>query len=234
MLSWMLALGVAAGPASSADSRPYSALSTTDLDALAPVLRTRVATLRMVIPPPPGQLSDPERIVFGVVVDPRTVATVAQLCKGATEIEVIGPKGRLKAKMPLIDMERRVALIRTGKPLIDIGLVVSPPLAVKDRQENAEVFALVSTSPGAGVMHGVITQVGLQPEYEGHPRTTIDLAAGMPVFDAYTRWVGYARTVAWDRDRRMLIPPDKVTLARTSTAPSAPAVEKPKRPWWAR
>ena len=168
------------------------------------------------------------------MIDPVTVATVAQLCTDASSVQVIGPKGRLAAKVRLLDLERRVALLRTEAPLARVGLEVSRPLAVDERTEDAEVFALVNTDPGAGVVHGVITQVGQEPEYEGHPRTTLDLSFGMPVFDAYARWVGYARTVAWDRDRHMLIPPDKITLARTSTAPRVKAPETPKRPWWAR
>ncbi|MEO1337446.1 MAG: hypothetical protein AAFV29_17510, partial [Myxococcota bacterium] len=132
------------------------------------------------------------------------------------------------------DTPRRVALFRTEKPLASIGLKSSQPLDRDKRQVDADVFALVNTDPGAGVLQGVITQVGREPEYEGHPRTSLELSFGMPVFDAYTRWVGFARAVAWDRDRQMLIPPDKVRLARTATAAPAAAPEKPSRPWWAR
>ncbi len=252
MRTLLLALGVlvAGGPApdplpeprpeplSEPIAEPYSGLLTNDMDELASILRTRVATLDLTIKPREDMLVDPVRVVFGIVVDARTVATVAQLCVDAETIVVQGPKGRLPGRIRLVDLERRVALVRTDRPLSDIGLVVSKPLAPQDRREYADVFALVNTDPGAGVLQGVLTQVGRQPEYEGHPRTSLVLSFGMPVFDGYTRWVGYARTVAWDNDRQMLIPPDKVRLARTSTAmsdrPSSSAPEKPTRPWWAR
>ncbi len=235
MLASLLALAalVAAGPVADTSKR-YSGLSQTDLDALAKVLRTRVATIHVSVEPQPGLLKDPVRIVFGVVVDHHTVATVAQFLTDARDLELHGPTGRMPAVVQRLDLERRVAIIRTERAVAEVGLVASPPLAEDARKAEAEVFALVSTDFGAGVVQGVIAQVGAEPEYEGHPRTTIDLTYGMPVFDAYTRWVGFARTVAWDRDRRMLVPPDKVQLALTSSAATAPAAQTPTRPWWAR
>ena len=240
MLLASLALGawLAAGPAApTEDTKRYSALSTNDLDALATILRARVATIEVDVKPQKDLLTDPMRIVFGVAIDAHTVATVAQLLSDARSVKVRGPSGSDSGRIELLDLERRVALVRTERPLSSLGLKVSSPLPRKSRKPDDEVFALVNTDPGAGVVHGVITETGEELECEGHPRTTLSLSFGMPVFDASVRWVGVARTVAWDRDRQMLIPPDKVKVARSSTgrdAPAGPAAEKPKRPWWAR
>ena len=235
MLPTWLALSalIAAGPAAPTEKR-YSSLSTEDLNELALVLRQRVATIELDIKPQPGLLVDPIRIVFGIVIDDKTIATVAQLCTDAAKAQVQGPKGSLPARVALLDLERRVALLRTDGSLQSIGLRASTPLTKSERQLDAEVFALTNTGEGAGVMDGVIMQVGELPEYEGHPRTSLSLTFGMPVFDAYTRWVGFARTVAWDKDTQMLVPPDKVRLARSSTVTRVAVPEKPKRPWWAR
>ena len=79
------------------------------------------------------------------------------------------------------------------------------------------VFALVSTDEHAGVVHGVVTHTGAMAEYEGHPRVDLKLAGGMPVFDERARLIGYSRVVAWDVDRFMLVPYEKIVSARTST-----------------
>ena len=56
----------------------------------------------------------------------------------------------------------------------------------------------------------------------------------MPVFDARARFIGYSRTVAWDRDLQMLVPPDKISAARTATRSEGdPKPVKPS-PWWGR
>ncbi len=215
----------------------YRAVDTGDMDALAKRLLTHVADLRVVPQKRKDQLED-ERSGYGVVLESKRIATLPHLVENAQRIEVRGPTGTfLVARVVLLDPERRVALLETGAPLGQLGLAPALPALAKTRAVNMDLFALVATTPGAGVVHGVLTHLGTEPEHEGNLRGDLALERAMPAFDDRARFVGYGRRVAFDTDRFLLVPPELINDAKTATAsaprPGASAPPQP-RPWWAR
>lgn len=215
-----------------ADDRRYHALDASDMDALSRVLRKHVAFLS-VTPKREGPLSPEPRSAYGAVIGPRRLVALAHLVKGADRVTVQGPQGKLTAKLALLDLERRVALLDTDAPLAKIGLVPAKP-STAAWKVDMELFALISTEGEAGVLHTVVTQTGELAEYEGHPRVDVVLNAGMPVFDDRAHLAGYSRVLAWDHDRHMIVPFAKVRAAQTSTTTRAPPPQRDKKPWWAR
>ncbi len=209
-------------------------LSTSDLDRLAGLLKARVAVIEVeLIPNEDEPLRPEERLVYGIPLTPDRVACVAQLLEDHRALRIAGPGGRLSAAVDVIDPEHRVAVLATPKPLSTIGLTVSEPLSAEAREMDAPVFALVATTDEATAMSGVITDPGYRPEHEGLPTVSLILQLGMPVFDEKLRWVGFARTVAWDKNRNLLITPEVVDEARRKAeAERSPAVDPPVRPWW--
>ena len=218
-------------------TRRYSQLAIKDMEELAPVLRSQVAEVRVELFPDGPIIGEDERIGYGVPWGERRVVMLAPLLERAKKIWIKGPKGDLPAQLILMDPVRRVAILETKAPLLQVGLRNVPAREKRERKVDDEVFALISTAPESGVVYGVITQDGSDPEYEGHPRIDLKLDRGMPVFDDTARFVGYSRVVAFDQDRFMLITPEMIRGAQTATASAsrrpAPADEK-KRPWWAR
>lgn len=220
--------------------RRFSAERTEDLHELAKVLKRRTAYLEVKLEPVPDQpLAEKERTGFGVVLEPKLVATNYFVLERAAEVWVIGPKQiRVRGSVVLEDVKRRVALIRTEKDLSETGLVPAEPLPQKARKIDLTVFALVSTQDLAGVVSGVLTDTGATPELEGHPKTSLALHVATPVFDGNLRFVGFARAVAWDQDKLLLVPPEMISEARTATAAAAERQEKARRrdtrPWWAK
>lgn len=212
---------------------------TEHLDQLGRLLKQHTAYLEVKVKPEPRQpLSEKERNGFGVVLADDLVATSYFVVEGAERVLVVGPKKvELPGRVVLKDVKRRVALIRTERPLSDTGLSPAKTLKKSDRKQAQDVFALVSTFELAGVVHGEITDTGSSPELEGHPRVSLELYHAMPVFDAELRFVGFARTVAWDRDKSLLVPPEMITAARTATSAGAKKELEPRkdtRPWWAK
>lgn len=230
----LLLAALAAAPGA---PRRYSQLAIKDMEELAPVLRSQVAEVRVELFPDGPILGEDERIGYGVPWGERRVVMLAPLLERAKKIWIKGPKGEQPARMILMDPVRRVAILETKAPLLQVGLRNVPTREKRERKVDDEVFALISTAPESGVVYGVITQDGTEPEYEGHPRIDLKLDHGMPVFDDTARFVGYSRVVAFDQDRFMLITPEMIRDAQTATASAsrkpAPADEK-KRPWWAR
>lgn len=211
---------------------------TEHLDRMAVLLKQHTAYLEVKVKAEPRQpLAEKEQNGFGVVLKDDLVATNYFVVERAEEVFVIGPKRiKVPGKIILADVKRRVALIRTD-PLKVTGLLPAKPLEPKDRKADADVFALVSTLELAGVVHGVLTDDGSSPEVEGHPKSSLELFYAMPVFDAELRFVGFARTVAWDRDKTLLIPPEMITAAETATTAAARRASerrKETRPWWAK
>jgi hypothetical protein len=216
----------------------YSPNQLGDLEAIVPVLRRHVAYVR-VAAGDDGPLGAEERDGFGVVLDSNRIALLAFIVTDAKSIEVKGPSGKtLRARTVLYDAERRVAVIESKSALASIGLSPAVHAARGAIEEGADIYALTTTEPEATVVHGVMLYVGDDPEYGGHYRIDLKLSAGMPVFDARARFVGYSRTVAWDKDRLMLVTPEMITAARTATAAAAKADEAasqtPEKAWWTR
>ncbi|MBK6683519.1 MAG: hypothetical protein IPG45_03535 [Deltaproteobacteria bacterium] len=217
--------------------RRYSQLAIKDMEELAPVLRSQVAEIRIELFPDGPIIGEEERIGYGVPWGERRVVLLAPLLDRAKKVWIKGPKGELPAQVILMDPVRRVAILETKVPLLQVGLRNVPVREKRERKVDDEVFALVSTAQESGVVYGVITQDGTDPEYEGHPRIDLKLDSGMPVFDDTARFVGYSRVVAFDQDRFMLITPEMIRGAQTATASAfrKPAPEDgKKRPWWAR
>lgn len=217
-------------------SQTTDPLNANDLEALAQRLRARVAEIHVHVEVPEDlPLLNEEEIVYGVILDEHAVACVAQLLDRARALWVDGPGGRLLATKRLEDRDRRVAILQTDAPLTSIGLEASPPLEPTAREADQPVFALIATTPGSTALTGVITDPGVQLHHEGHPTTTLKLTRGMPVFDAELRWVGLSRTLAWDPNDALLIPPEllKAAQAAASKPPPTPDDED-QRPWWAK
>lgn len=212
---------------------------TEHLDQLGDLLKKHTAYLEVKVKEEERQpLAEEERNGFGVVLEEDLVATSYFVVERAAKIFVIGPKQiKVPGRVILQDLKRRVALVRTERPLGETGLSPAKVLLKKDRKQYADVFALVSTFELAGVVHGELMDAGSSPEVEGHPRTSLELYYAMPVFDGELRFVGFARTVAWDRDKSLLIPPEMITAARTATSAAAKKALEPRkdtRPWWAK
>lgn len=223
---------------STASPPALNPLDLQDLDAATPRLRARVAEIRIEVDVPPDLplLSDQE-IAYGVVIDPRTVVCVAQLLDRAERIEIVGPTGAVSAVRVLDDRTARIALLEAERPLSSVGLEVSPPLPKAEREMDAAVFALISTTPDATTLSGVIADPGLKPEHEGHPTTSLRLTRGMPIFDARLRWLGLSRTLAWDPQKDLVIPPEMVDAARErhrAEIRKRSQPPAPQRPWWAK
>lgn len=206
------------------------------MSRMADRLRTHVPYLEITMRPEPGQpLADETIDGFGVAWGPRRIVCLSFLAEGAAEIRVRGPRGTTRARAILRDVERRVAVLETAEPLASIGLVVPPLAPPTSRALDAEVFALVGTTLEAHVLVGHVLDVGDEAELEGHPRVSLKLMRGMPVFDDRARFVGYARAVAWDRDTAMIVTPEHIQAASTATtAARAPKKAAREEPWWVR
>lgn len=228
-----------APPAGKGEPRVFDAFQLEDQEKLARVLREHVAELEVEVPRrPDAPLEDDRRDGYGVVLEPRRLAVLSFIVEDALRVSVRGPTGRaLEGKVVLFDQERRVAIVETARPVSEVGLVPAAISPIEGRQVDLVVFALTNTGPEATVVQGVITHVGDEPEYEGHHRVDLELNLGMPVFDDRARFVGYARQVAWDRDKRMLITPEQIRAARTATGAKDRAGARGSqatRPWWGR
>lgn len=235
---WLAALlSVAARPPASFEpQRSYDPLNAVDQEAMARRLLLHVALLEI-------EISDKDMTVwgenprtgYGAVIAKDRIVCLSTLLQGASKITIVGPKGRQSATVLLKDDKRRVAILKPEGDLQQSGLyptMGSVPLA--ERKVDMTAFALVSTLDLAGVSQGVLTHRGVLREYQGHPRIDLKLIRGMPVFDRRARLLGYSRVVAWDVDRYMLISPEQIQSARTSTAaPQRPTRQRnDKRPWW--
>jgi hypothetical protein len=215
---------------------PLSPLETAHLEAAARRLRHHVARIVSTLPPPRGGHLSPQTVDgWGIVVGRREIRAQVFLVKDARTIRAVGPEGEVALEIVARDVERRVARLRAAAPLPAVGLHPASPCPPEARAEDMDLFALVSTRPGAGVVTGALTALGEAPHLEGNLRSTLELARGMPVFDARLRWVGLARAVAWDEDRAMLIPPELTrTPTRAAPPPEPPPDEESERPWWAK
>lgn len=239
----------AAGPTK--QSRRYDPLSTSDRGELTTKLKTHVAHVQVKLPNDKNVTRwGAEQSGFAVVLESRLLAVQSFVVDKAQSVRVEGPQGTLPVRVVLDDKKRRVTLLRSDKPLSSIGLV---PAASKKRSELARdqvVFSLISTVAEATVLDGAIVDPGEMPEYEGHPRIDLKLKNGMPVFDDYARFIGYARWVAWDVDKFMIVPIDHIEAARTATQAAArkkkgPPTDCPEAkfgqkcrpanvPWWSK
>jgi hypothetical protein len=216
--------------------RVFHPSSMHDLEDLVPVLRSHVAYVEAEVDKH-ADLEESAHDGFGAVLDARHVVTLSFNVENARRVHVSGPAGPpLAAHIVLDDMERRVAILETEAPLSSIGLSPVTMAPREDRKLDADVFALTTTRPEATIVHGVLIYAGDDPEYGGHHRVDLKLNHGMPVFDDRARLVGYSRAVAWDKDALMLVTPELIAAARTSTGASGPADRKPasKKPWWSK
>lgn len=128
---------------------------------------------------------------FGVAVSATEVRCAATSVKDAVSIEVHGSKGRISAKLIVVDLDRNVARLRLRGDIGQVGLTPVEPLPDDRLRPGLIVFALVSAEPNAEVVFGKVLEVGptgARPLI--YARTELDVADGMPVFDAQRRWVG--------------------------------------------
>ncbi len=223
-------------PPSFEPERIYDPLNTVDQEAMARRLLLHVALLEI-------QINDSSMTVwgenprtgYGAVIAKDRIVCLSTLLEGASKITIVGPKGRQSAKILMKDEQRRVAILAPDGSLDASGLYpVTAMVPLGQRKVDMTAFALVSTLELAGVSQGVLTHRGVLREYQGHPRIDLKLTRGMPVFDRRARLLGYSRVVAWDTDRYMLISPEQIRSARTSTAAHPPPAQQKndKRPWW--
>lgn len=238
MIVALLAL-LAAAP--SPGPRVYDPTHVDDLVALAEELKRHVAHVTVEATAPPGVLGyETERDGFAVVIGPKHLAVLHTIVERAKKIAIEGPSGRAVAgRIALYDPERRVAIVEAKEPLSLAGLSPARLTAKEDRTEDQDIFALVATTAEAGVITGALKQTGDEPEDEGHPRVTLELQNGMPVFDSEARLIGFARALAWDKDKQLLVPPEIIAAARTATgAAERDALDRKKLPrtppWWGR
>ncbi len=239
----------AAGPAKKL--RRYDPLATTDRAELTKKLKTHVAHVQVKLPTEENVTRwGAEQSGFAVVLEPKLLAVQSFVVDKASSIRVQGPQGTLPVRVVLDDRKRRVTLLRSDQPLRSIGLVPAPTKKRSKLARDQVVFSLISTVAEATVLDGAIVDPGEMPEYEGHPRIDLKLKNGMPVFDEYAQFVGYARWVAWDVDKFMIVPIDHIQAARTATqaaarkkvAPSTDCAEakfgqkcRPAHvPWWSK
>lgn len=224
MIAAALALALVAAPEA---GRTYDWMQVEHMNELGAVLRTQVAHVIIDIQQPANDPMIPQpRDGFGIAIEPDLVAIQAFLVEDARRIRVEGPNGQtVLAKRVLYDVERRVALLRTARPVASVGLRVVLMSPKDARARDMVLYALASTEGVASVIHGWMIDDGSAPGFDGHPQVSFHLSHGMPVFDAQARLVGYTRTVAWDKQGQLLVPPEVITAARTATGT---ATQKPK------
>jgi hypothetical protein len=220
-----------------ADSPRFDPLDVGDMETLAQRLKTYVAHVRSKRKPDPNTLTPIDSDGFGAVWSARRVVVMAFLVDHTTAIEVKGPSGSLPAYRILLDIERRVAILETRKPLRTIGLSIPIWASPKNRRRGQDAFALVSTLREAGVVAGSLLSNAELAEDEGYIRTDLHLTLGMPIFDNRGRALGLARKVAWDYDPLLVIPLEKIQEAMTAT--QTPTLDDEpkrtaKRAWWAK
>lgn len=212
----------------------YHPLQPAHMTEMRRELRSRVALLAVPEKPIPGlvQLS-PDTYAFALPLDARRLATVPQLADAET-VKVIGPKGETRARRRLVDLDRRVAIFEAETPLDAIGLQVSRPSPKAGLKVGQDVFALASLEPEAGIQSAVMTRLAEVPEDEGCFESELKLGGAMPIFDAYLGVIGYARSVAWDTNKGLIVPLSKIdeAVAEAQKPPAPP--KKPARPWWAK
>lgn len=214
----------------------YDHLDLAAMAALGAVLARHVAYVQVDVARGPDEIGmDATRDGFGVPVRSHQIALLSFIVDKAERVRVSGPTGEpIEAQVVLHDPERRVAIIETKRPLGAVGLE-PPRWALKaDLAEGQPVFAMLSTEGEPLAMSGWLLSPGDEHLFDGLPSANFTLRYGMPVFDNQARFVGYARAVFWDVQKNLLVTPEVITAARTSTAaaPSEPA--KPTRPWWAK
>lgn len=208
-----------------------------DMAAVPSMLLRRVAVLTIDLEERPDlPLLPPSRLGYAIPIGPQRVACLAHLLEHGESVSVSGPTGTATASIELDDRQARVAVLRTSRPLSALGLELSKPLRPDDRIKDANVFALLEATPSGTAVAGVIADPGVEERLERLVVTTLDLALGMPVFDSRLRWVGLSRTVGWDKQKGLLIPPEKVEAARAEAEAhrAPPPPPKSERPWWAR
>ncbi len=224
-------------PLKQAEARVYDHMELDDMIALGQVLRQQVAYIEVEVDLGPGEEAmDETRDGFGIPVRENQIAVMSFIVDKAKKVTVRGPKdGLLQAKVILSDVVRRVAILETTGPVTKVGLTVPKRAMQADLQEAQSVFALQSTRGEPVATAGWLLSKGQEHLYDGLPQTSLILSYGMPVFDKQARFVGYARTVHWDVEKRLIVPPEIITEARTATA-AAPADAEPKHqhPWWAK
>lgn len=215
---------------------PFDPARVDAMSKLADRLRTLVPYLEITLPRDRTQpLSEEVRDGFGVAWGPRRILCLSFLVAGAERIVVRGPRGSVEARVVLTDVERRVAILETDAPVTQAGLEPVALAPASARTIDTPVFALVGTAIEAHVLIGHVLDDGVMAELEGHPRVSLALRQGMPVFDDRARFVGYSRAVAWDRDTAMIVTPEHVQAAVTATTAARLPKPRPKEePWWVR
>jgi hypothetical protein len=223
-LAWCLA--VAPPPPK---ARVYDSTQLSDMLELGRAVRRSVAYLRIEVAPDKDLIDDPVRDGYAIVLEPDLLATVSFVVERAKSIAVVGAKdASLRAEVLAVDPERRIALLRTKAPLSTIGLVPAVPSPKAERKVDDAVFALVSPSDDVALVSGSLLDPGETPEYGEHPRASLKLGHGSPVFDDRGRFLGLSRTAAWDADRQLLISPEMIAAARAARS-APPARTKPDR-----
>lgn len=208
--SLVAAIGLAL--AAQADGRIYDYLKLKDMEALGLRLRSQIAHVKVTVKRASSDpLSAEERDGFAIILDEHHLAVLCFIVKDAARVEVAGPRGKTTfASVLHYDVVQRVAILETSGSLAKLGLFPAPRAPSKGLVVEQPVYALTGTEGDPQILQGWLKHNGKEEGLEGHPRISLKLTHGMPVFDAKARVIGYSRHVAWDRDRFMLVPWDKI------------------------
>ncbi len=209
-----------------------------DMVQAAERIRPFVARVDVHLPVPADQpLVPTEHWVFAIPWDESRLVALAPLVPAGAELEVIGPEGSAPARRVDAVVDRRVVLLRSSRPLSELGLKApkrSPP-----PERLAHLFTLVGEGEGVTVASGQ----ALRPakEFGTLIPTDLKLHLGVPVFDEQLGLVGIGRTVAWDRYENLVIPSavlaeavETIEERPSQTEASKDASDEPARPWWAK
>lgn len=167
---------------------------------------------------------------YGVPWSEDLVVVNASLLEEPKRLEVRGPEGVSAATLVRLDLERRVAFLRTEQPLRALGL--KPPAPALRPDEGAQIISPLGFGRDATAVSGVLGVA--RPEFEGFLPSSLKLQLGAPVFDLQLGFVGLSRTVAWDKDPTLLIPPALMAEVFHAADPEPEPVDPtPAPPWWA-
>ena len=188
--------------------RTYDPMSISDMDLLASRLRPHVAHVTAVEKTPKGQPMAPNpRDGFAIVLDKHHVAMLSVILQNTESPKIHGPVGKpVDAKVVELDMEKRVAILRTESDLSKQGLSGASPSPHKTWKEGLSIFSILSTIGEPAVMDMLLTHTGNEDGYQDTPRLDRQLNHGMPVFDSQARFVGYSRAILWDWDKQLIVP----------------------------
>ena len=190
--------------------RRFDPDTTSDLLAIAQVLKKHIVRIEVTLATRPNSLQDETRDGFGVAINPNTVVALSHLVENAGEIRILGPtKYAIEARVVVYDPP--VAALEVLEPLTKVGTVPAKFVSHGSVNIDDPVFALTDIDPLAGTITGVISFV--DPTEPDHLKTSLKLAHGMPIFDREARLLGYSRTLVWDPDPFLVVSTEAIEKA---------------------